>query len=95
MDISPFEVFILKRKIGFLKQLANNEATQELLLSGNHESLENVLVYLDIDCRGDAGRNPEGYIDLIRRRCVAKLKEIEELERLIKKIESLSASNIC
>ncbi len=85
LNISPFEVYLLKRKISFLKQLANNEATQELLINGNHESLESVLTHLGVDHSEEARKDSVGYMDLIRRRCKAKLKEIENMETLIKK----------
>jgi hypothetical protein len=87
MDISPIEIYLLKRKIGFLMQLANNTATQELLVAGNHESLKEILLYLNIDYQTEIGRGNVKYLDLIRGRCWLKLKEIERIESNIKKCD--------
>jgi hypothetical protein len=84
IGVSPYEVYLLKRKISFLKQLANNEATQELLLAGNHSSLEDIMKYIKIDYLRDIGLGNSGYLDLIRGRCYSKLKDIERIEKEIK-----------
>ena len=36
MHRSPIKIYMLKRKLNFLKQLANNEATADLLVRGCH-----------------------------------------------------------
>jgi hypothetical protein len=87
IGISPLETYLLKRKIGFLRQLANNEATSELLIAGKHESLKDIIEYLKLD-HGDRARlGPSEYLRLICKKCNLKLKEIEGIESKIRKCE--------
>jgi hypothetical protein len=49
MDIRPIAMQLYKRKLGFIVQLANNEATSNLLREKRHSTLKDVIESLDVD----------------------------------------------
>jgi hypothetical protein len=75
MRITPIELYIYRRKIKFIIQLTNNEATAELLNFGANSTLTDIFVDLGIDFE----IGPD-YLDVIRRKCISKLKEIQWAE---------------
>jgi hypothetical protein len=85
MHISPMETYLLKRKINFLRQLANNESTADLLFNRCHNTLEDIIEYLDIDSNKDYGNGREKYLAEIMKRCSYRIKEILSAESMIKK----------
>jgi hypothetical protein len=87
MHRSPMKIYMLKRKLNFLKQLANNEATADLLVCGCHHVVSDVLVFLNIDFGRDFGGEREAYLSLIMRRCYHRVREIIQVERAVMKSE--------
>ena len=87
MGISPLEVYLFKRKLGFLIQLTNNEVTSELLAHRASWTLADVLERLNIDYDRDIVVGKEKYLTLIRQNCLRKLREINMAEFKIKKTE--------
>ena len=85
MGISPIDLYILKRKLGFLIQLTNNEVTSDLLANGAHNTLSDVFTTLEIDHGRDSTGGKENYLKLIRRKCLSKLSEIRGAERGIER----------
>ena len=75
MRITPIELYIYRRKIKFIIQLTNNEATAELLKFGANSTLTDIFVDLGIDFE----IGPD-YLVVIRRKCISKLKEIQWAE---------------
>jgi len=75
MKITPIELYVFKRKIKFIVQLMNNEATADLLRLGANSSMRDIFERLEIDFE-----NGPRYFDIIRRKCIAKLKEIQWAE---------------
>jgi len=83
LRISPIEITILKRKIGFLKQLCNNPATADLIRAGVARTLEDVYVFLDINYDRDIVEGSEIYLDEVRKKCYCRIKEILVAEKKI------------
>ena len=42
IEITPISLFLIKRKIQFIQQLLNNEASWELILDGIHRSIQDL-----------------------------------------------------
>jgi hypothetical protein len=79
MDIRPIAMQLYKRKLGFIVQLANNEATSNLLREKRHSTLKDVIESLDVDLE-----STHEYIGCLTKACRDKLKEIYHIETLIK-----------
>jgi hypothetical protein len=83
MKITPFELYIYKRKLYFILQLLANPATSELLSLGIHKTLDGVLQSIGIKKESiELGRNR--YRGVIRSRVLNKLEEIKVKENLIR-----------
>jgi hypothetical protein len=87
LGLSPIEAALKKRKISFLKQLCNNKATADLIISGNHETLKDIYEFLGINYKKDIVLGEDAYLHEISRKCWLKLKEIKQTENRIKKTE--------
>jgi hypothetical protein len=84
MGISPIEIYLLKRKLGFLIQLTNNEITSKLLEQGAHNTFKETFDLLDIVYDRDILLGNEEYLTLIRKKTLMKLSEIRIAETKIK-----------
>jgi hypothetical protein len=87
MHTSPMKIYLLKRKLNFLKQLANNEATADLLVCGCHHSVKDILDFLDIDYERDYGGERGAYLSLIMKKCFHRVREIIQVEKAVMKSE--------
>jgi hypothetical protein len=83
LGISPIEMALIKRKIGFLIQLCNNTATADLIIAGSHHTLIDIYKILDIDYERDIVKGGEHYLQLIRRKCIYMIKKIVFMEKKI------------
>ena len=87
MHTSPMKIYMLKRKLNFLKQLENNEATADLLVCGCHHVVSDVLAFLNIDYDRDYGGERGAYLSLVMRKCYHIVREIIQVERAVMKSE--------
>jgi flagellar motor switch protein FliG len=83
MHTSPMEIYMLKRKLNFLKKLANNEATADLLALGCHNTVEEVLNYLNINYERDILMGKMAYLTKVMKKYFYKVKEIIRMEKRI------------
>jgi len=60
MKITPIELYVFKRKIKFIVQLTNNEATEDLLRLGANSSMSDIFECLEIDFENGEFSDPFG-----------------------------------
>jgi hypothetical protein len=82
LNITPIKLYILKRKLFFVLQLILNEATNELITSGVHATLNDVLSLIGVRSR-DVGLGRMRYQGVIRSLVTKKLEEIRTIEKSI------------
>jgi hypothetical protein len=82
MGITPIPLYIYKRKINFILELLKNQATNELVSSGTHETLGDVISSLGIPER-DAPISQGSYRSNLGKACLAKSLEIKNIEEKI------------
>ena len=90
MNITPITLYILKRKIKFISSLLDNEATREMMQNGIHRSLNDVISYLGVT-EMDANSSGPRYMGILKSRSLAKIKEIELMEDMIRESELVKA----
>jgi hypothetical protein len=82
MKITPISLYLFKRKISFLLELLNNQATNELVAKGIHISMNDTIEKLKL---GQAYINfgENRYRGILRSTCINKLDLIKETEKRI------------
>jgi hypothetical protein len=90
LNITPIELYILKRKLFFILQLLQNKATSELIENGVHRSIDDTLELIGVKkehLKLGSGR----YKGIIRSLVVNKLTEIEKTEKEVKESKLVSS----
>ena len=82
MRITPISLYLLKRKINFLLELLNNQATNELVANGIHTSMSDTINKLKLET-SDKSRGENRYRGIIRSTCINKLAIIRATEKKI------------
>jgi hypothetical protein len=90
MNITPIDIYLLKRKLYFILQLIKNKATYELVIRGIHHSLDDVLNTIGVKI-GDMLVGSERYIGVIGSLVTRKLEEIKLIEKTVKESEIVTA----
>jgi hypothetical protein len=83
MDITPIALQIKKRKISFIIQLVRNQATNDIITSGTHKSLDDVIEYIGVEDRHKA-LGQKRYEGILLSACIAKLEAIKTIELKLK-----------
>jgi hypothetical protein len=83
LDITPIELFLIKRKLFFILQLINNSATNELITKGIHRSLDDIFSLIGVE-KNQVSLGRPRYQGIVRSTVVRKLLEIKCGEMSIK-----------
>ncbi len=90
MKITPISLYLFKRKISFLLELLNNQATSELVAKGIHNSMSDTIERLNLNYT-DLNLGEDRYRGLLRSTCINKLEIIKETEKKISESELVTA----
>ncbi len=90
MKITPISLYLFKRKISFLLELLNNQATNELVAKGIHNSMSDTIEKLNL-VHTFLNLGEDRYRGLLRSTCINKLELIKETEKRISESELVKA----
>jgi hypothetical protein len=90
MGITPIGTYIYKRKIHFILELLKNQATNELVSKGIHETLKETVQTLGVT-KEDMREGPSCYRVTLGNACLKKLKEIKTVEKIVKETPIVTA----
>jgi hypothetical protein len=82
LNITPLNLYLLKRKLLFILQLIRNQATRELICKGFHVTLDDIVkkIGVTVEC---LNLGADRYQGILRSACIAKLEDIKLAEKII------------
>jgi hypothetical protein len=82
LNITPLNLYLLKRKLLFILQLIRNQATRELICKGFHVTLDDIIkkIGVTVEC---LNLGVDRYQGILRSACIAKLEDIKLAEKII------------
>ena len=82
LNITPLNVYLLKRKLNFVLQLIRNRATCELISRGFHITLDDIITKIGVTVKY-LNLGYERYQGILRSACIAKLEDIKLVKKII------------